>query len=250
MAFNLKDEEEGQPKEIDRPQPILHTPKSGGGMRVRLLVGVFVLVVVVAAGFLTYNSFFKGKAPATPKVVQELPAAKAPGDTLQPAGPAQTQPQPPGKSQTQQPAKAQAKPQPAKSQVQQQVKPSAPQQAKSALPKPIASVKKEIPPPAKKKATPPVKETPPKKETAPTKPAPEISTTGEFTIYIGSYRTKATAQDEVNRWNEAGYQAFLSEQSGWYRVALGKFPTKGKAREQAEKLKEAFEAGYWVDKFK
>ena len=155
MAFNLKDEEEGQPKEIDRPQPILHTPKSGGGMRVKLLVGVFVLVVVVAAGFLTYNSFFKGKTPVAPKVVQELPAAKAPGDTLQPAGPAQTQPQQPGKPQTKQPAKTQAQQQPAKPQAQQQVKPPAPQQAKPVVQKPIASAKKETPPLPKKKATPP-----------------------------------------------------------------------------------------------
>lgn len=234
MAFNLKGEEEGQLKESERPQPILHTPKTGGGMRVKLLVSVFVVVVLAAAGFLTYNSFFKGKGQApAPKIVQELPPGPPATDTTHPVvQPQGTQPE---------------KPQP-QQQTKQQTQPHGKQPAQQ----PPAIAKKETTPPATKKtATAPEITTAPKKE-APPKPkqTPETSATGEYTIYIGSYKTKATAEDEVNRWNEAGYQAYLSEQGGWYRVALGKYATREKAREQAEKLKEAFEAGYWVDKFK
>ena len=233
MAFNPRDEQEGEVKEVERPQPILHTPRSGGGMGVKLVVIVFVLAVLGAATFLVYNTFYKGKGQAPPPaVVQELPSTQAPADTSQPVvqQPAQ-----------QQPAQQQPTPVVKKKQPEPVIKPT--------LIKKETPVKKE---PVKKEPA-PKKEIPVKKQPAPTKPIPaptKTSGTGEFTIYIGSYRTKVNAEDEVKRWNEAGYQAFLSEQGGWYRVALGRYATKEEARVQAEKLKEAFEAGYWVDKFK
>ena len=74
---------------------------------------------------------------------------------------------------------------------------------------------------------------------------------GQFTIYIGTYTSKTVAGEESDRWNEAGYQSFVSEHSGKkgseYRVCLGRYADKNDARKQAEKLKDAFEGGYWVD---
>jgi septal ring-binding cell division protein DamX len=78
--------------------------------------------------------------------------------------------------------------------------------------------------------------------------------TGQFTIYIASYSTKATAEDEVNRWNDAGYKAFVNEYAVKgrmsYRVCLGRYVKKADARQEAEKLKDAFESGYWIGEIK
>ncbi len=83
------------------------------------------------------------------------------------------------------------------------------------------------------------------------KSAPRQLHTAQFTIYIGTYKSKSIAEQEAQRWNEAGYEAFVREFSGkasmLYRVCLGRYTTKNEARETAEKYKTAFENGYWVD---
>ena len=93
-------------------------------------------------------------------------------------------------------------------------------------------------------------ETSPEKSTGILQASPTSTTpgpgNGSFTIYIASHFHRADAEEEVARWNEAGYQASVVEHSGWSRVALGHYETVAKARTDAEQLKEAFENGYWI----
>ncbi|MBI4546750.1 MAG: SPOR domain-containing protein [Ignavibacteriae bacterium] len=70
--------------------------------------------------------------------------------------------------------------------------------------------------------------------------------TGNLTVYIGSYPNRADAEEEVGRWKEAGYLSFVVEIPGWNRVALGRYTLVSEARQEAEKLVEAFEYGYWI----
>jgi|ERR1041385_8113990 cell division septation protein DedD len=83
------------------------------------------------------------------------------------------------------------------------------------------------------------------------KSPPKPTGTGQYTIYIGLYASKSIADEEAGRWNDAGYHAFVNEASGpmgaSYRVCLGRYGSKTEARQEAEKLKDAFEGGYWVD---
>jgi cell division protein FtsN len=69
---------------------------------------------------------------------------------------------------------------------------------------------------------------------------------GNYTIYIGSFKQKALADDEAGRWKEAGYPSYVTQNGVWYRVSLGKYTSKEEAHTDAEKLKEAFESGYRI----
>ena len=69
---------------------------------------------------------------------------------------------------------------------------------------------------------------------------------GEFTIYIARHKSQAAADEEAERWKEAGYQSFVSEQDGWFCVSVGRFENKSAAHDLAEKLCDGFEAGYHI----
>lgn len=70
--------------------------------------------------------------------------------------------------------------------------------------------------------------------------------TGRYTLFISSHIERNAAEEEVGRWNEAGYQASVVEAAGHYRVALGQYSGVNEARKTAEVLDDAFEDGYWV----
>ena len=69
------------------------------------------------------------------------------------------------------------------------------------------------------------------------------SANARYTVYIASYRSRSDAEEEVARWTEAGYEAFVREYDGWFRVALGHYNHLAEARDRAEGLKESFEQG-------
>lgn len=73
-----------------------------------------------------------------------------------------------------------------------------------------------------------------------------VTHTKRYTIYIASYADRGPAEEEVGRWNEAGYHAFVVESTGRFRVAIGEYDKIAEARTQAESLSEAFEYGYWI----
>jgi len=69
---------------------------------------------------------------------------------------------------------------------------------------------------------------------------------GDYTIFISAFHAAADAEELAGRWERAGYPAFVQHSSGWYRVALGRYQTIAIAREEAEKLRQAFEEGYYI----
>jgi cell division protein FtsN len=75
---------------------------------------------------------------------------------------------------------------------------------------------------------------------------PGMSATGKCAIYISSYTVRGDAEEEVGRWQEAGFDAFVDETPGWFRVSLGHYSAVTEAKHDAEELKEAFEYGYWI----
>lgn len=77
-----------------------------------------------------------------------------------------------------------------------------------------------------------------------------VSTTGEYSIIIGSFRDRAKAEAEASKWKEVGYISTVSEKSNWYRLAIGKYATKKEALENAKKLADGFEGGYWIEQVK
>ncbi len=75
---------------------------------------------------------------------------------------------------------------------------------------------------------------------------PQAVSDGKYTIFISAFSLETDAGELAERWREAGYNAFIQHASGWYRVGLGRYQTVAVAREEAEKLRQAFEEGYWI----
>jgi septal ring-binding cell division protein DamX len=69
---------------------------------------------------------------------------------------------------------------------------------------------------------------------------------GEYAIFISAFNAATDAEELAGRWERAGYKPFVQHAGGWYRVALGGYPTVAIAREEAEKLRQALEEGYWI----
>jgi cell division protein FtsN len=76
------------------------------------------------------------------------------------------------------------------------------------------------------------------------------STIGEYSIIIGSFRDRSKAEAEASKWKEVGYISTVSEKANWYRLAIGKYATKKEALENAKKLADGFEGGYWIEQVK
>jgi len=219
MPFDFKNpEEEQQEQAPEKPQPILHKPRASGLPWKRIILIVGGILVLCAVAFIVFKTnLLKKKKAEPPKIVETVTPQKADTTaqvTAQPAPPPETNP---------------------------------PQVREEPKKPPLKKVE-----PTPRKGLPPVVRKEPKKETAPpkiSKPPSAPVGSGQYTIFIGSFKQKSLADDEASRWNEAGYQAFVTERKGWHRVSLGKYGSKDEARQQAEKLKEAFETGYWIDQF-
>jgi len=99
-------------------------------------------------------------------------------------------------------------------------------------------------------ATPPV--SPP---TPPAKPAEKKPVTvgkGEYTLVIASFRGRKTAEEEISRWVEAGYEGMISEKTvggkKWYRLSIGRYESRKAAAKAGKEMEHMFESGYWIDK--
>ncbi len=245
MAFSFKNSEENNPEtsatggdsgeqNLGRPQPILHKPKGANPLMGKMGIMIGAAVVLLVIGFFAFRWFKNRKPAAPPPIVVENVIPQATDTTTQtpevtPPYSATSQP-PQTPAMTDEEGDGTMK----KSSPPPEKKPAIATKEKKKEPVKEASPP---PPPAEKK-----KASPPPQQTAPVG-------TGEFTIYIGAFKSKINADDLANRWNEAGYQAFITEKKGFYRVSIGKYSSKAEAKEQAEKLKDGFESGYWVDKF-
>ncbi len=77
-------------------------------------------------------------------------------------------------------------------------------------------------------------------------PSPQKQAEGRFTIYIGSYKDRAIADEEVGRWVDAGFTATVKQSRDWYCVQLGRFENIAETRDIIDTLKDGFEGGYFV----
>ena len=78
---------------------------------------------------------------------------------------------------------------------------------------------------------------------------------GRFTVNVGSFRERVRAERLVNELKEKGYKAFVGEatipQRGtWYRVSVGRFPSREKAQAFARAVKEKEGIDFFVRKLK
>ncbi len=77
-------------------------------------------------------------------------------------------------------------------------------------------------------------------------PVPVAVEKRQYSVFIAAYRDHREAASEAGRWRDAGYDAFVSDMSGWSRVALGHFASADEARTLVDSLRQAFEQGYWI----
>lgn len=232
--LNLRDEGvEGEPvvqesaKETSAPPTLREVGGGGGGLSP--LVMALVAILVLGAGVFALN-YFKvihlwGKKAATVTEAITEPVIPAPETTT----PAVTTDQGVAPSttpdQTTTPAPAATEPAPTVSE-----------------PAPAATT----PAPAATTPTP----TPEKH----VKPAPSVSLppsgTGEFTIQVSSWASRAKAQKEVGRLSNSGYTAFVEdgvvEGTTWHRVRVGRYATQREAQEAVAKLQPVTESDLWV----
>ncbi len=75
---------------------------------------------------------------------------------------------------------------------------------------------------------------------------PPTESAGHYTIYIGAFRDRAIADEEVGRWHDAGYVATVKESRDWYCIQLGRFQSIAETRDIIDTLKDGFEGGYFV----
>jgi cell division protein FtsN len=238
--LNIKDE----PKKSFQRQPLSpfkRAPIAGGGLRTLHVMIILGIIILAAVGVYLLNDFgyiqLWTKKTQTQAVVLQQPAAV---DTSAVA--VAQEPLPVVTTPTHDVKKPIAEKKP-------EIKVAKKSEViAAAKPKDKIEVKPEI----KKETRPTVKaEKKPEMKTG-TKPVEKISesTTGEYSIFIGSFRDKSKAEEEAGRWREAGYTSTVSEKAKWYRLAIGRYATKKEAIEVAQKLSDAFEAGYWIDKVK
>lgn len=252
--LNIKDE----PKKSFQRQPLSpfkRAPIAGGGLRTLHVMIILGIIILAAVGVYLLNDFgyiqLWTKKPQTQAVVLQQPAAV---DTSAVA--VVQQPPPVVTTPTHEVKKPIAEKKPEIKIAKKPIVEKKPEIKVAKKPEVIAAVKPkdkiEVKPEINKEKKPTVKaEKKPEMKTG-TKPVEKISesTTGEYSIFIGSFRDKSKAEEEASRWREAGYTSTVSEKGEWYRLAIGRYATKKEAIEVAQKLSDAFEAGYWIDKVK
>lgn len=90
------------------------------------------------------------------------------------------------------------------------------------------------------------------------RPKLEVTKTedGKYTIQVSSWRTRAAAEKDAQRFRNAGFdvyiqKAYLPNRGGtWYRVRVGRFMTLEEGRQFAQQLQEMLESGYWLDVYR
>jgi cell division septation protein DedD len=78
---------------------------------------------------------------------------------------------------------------------------------------------------------------------------------GRFTVNVGSFKERVKAERLMNELKDKGYKAFVAEapipQKGtWYRVSVGRFPSRKEAQTFAREVKEKEGIDYFVRELK
>ncbi len=74
------------------------------------------------------------------------------------------------------------------------------------------------------------------------------TSSGSFTIYVGSFKSKALAVKEQARLIEKEYEAFILPHGEMFRVAVGKFESREEAKQLLAELKSGVNKDSWIDK--
>jgi cell division septation protein DedD len=73
---------------------------------------------------------------------------------------------------------------------------------------------------------------------------------GQYTIQFSAWNTKAKADEQASKLVGGGYEAYVDQSSyegeTWYRVRIGRYDTRGQAREAIAKLQDMTEDEVWV----
>ncbi len=84
---------------------------------------------------------------------------------------------------------------------------------------------------------------------------PDTSPYGFYTIQLSSWRTRAKAEREAERYRGMGLEAYVQEadipdMGTWFRVRVGDFPSLREAQEAAAALVNVDVRESWVDNFR
>jgi cell division protein FtsN len=209
---NEPSQEEPQPR---RPGPILHTPKTGLDIPFKIVIPIILLLLVGAGGYWYYTTKMVKRVPRTvvnmpvdTNQMQQQPAVQTPDTSMVKEQTAVTEP---------------------------------------AKEKPSTEV---IAPAKKSKAK--IKENVAKSEPtirAAEEPKVKVSssTSGKYSIVIGSFKSKQNADDLYALWKKGGYPANLTTKGTWYKVSIGKYPSIEEARKEALKMQDSFKNGYVIE---
>ncbi len=83
----------------------------------------------------------------------------------------------------------------------------------------------------------------------------EDSPFGYYTIQMSSWRSRAKAESEAERYRGMGLEAYvqqadLGEKGTWYRVRVGRYPALSEAQEAARSLTGVDPDRAWVDNYR
>jgi cell division septation protein DedD len=100
------------------------------------------------------------------------------------------------------------------------------------------------PPPAAGKPAPAVKPAPVEK------PTPAPVGTGDYTVQVSAWASKAKADAEASRLSAAGFGAFVEDAvvggQTWHRVRIGRYATEKEAAEAVQTMQPGMESDLWV----
>lgn len=79
--------------------------------------------------------------------------------------------------------------------------------------------------------------------------------TGGYTVNVGSFKKRMTAERLMNEMKKKRYKAFVTEvtipkKGTWYRVSMGRFPTREEAQAFAREIKEKEKLNTFVTELK
>jgi septal ring-binding cell division protein DamX len=74
---------------------------------------------------------------------------------------------------------------------------------------------------------------------------------GRYTVQVSSWKSKGKANSQAQQLSSAGFDAYVMDMEvngeQWHRVRVGRYGTKGEAREAIAKLEAQIPDGLWID---
>ncbi len=105
--------------------------------------------------------------------------------------------------------------------------------------------------PARDSSTKPLKPVEPEKPKAVPPPPPAESraaaarkNTSIFTLQIVAYRSKRTAQKELKKLSEKGYDPFIITEGGYYQICVGEHRTKDELNKHLGELQKSYKGSF------